>query len=140
MKREDILKMTTEELCALTTVSQIAEYQDARDRTVDDAEFNAFLAERLDHLSMPYVKEINEGFECGRRDLSEMVERYNREAPLVKLRIWTQSTQLGVEHIELAKYVHRYLARSILAIFAMKIPDENLGVIPTTPSVFKKPE
>lgn len=124
MKREDILKMGLEEIRAINTPDLIGKLQDA----YRDEDVMKHVQSIVDPLARPYVDAVKRGYEQRRpkEEFLQLIEQFEAEPPLVRIRTWSLLTTNGVEQIELARYSFGLLADAVLAIFKVKLTPEQV--------------
>lgn len=55
----------------------------------------------------------------------------------LRISLWTKMTASGVDKLELAKSIHKYLAKEVLDVFGVPMGEAGIGVIPNIPGIFK---
>jgi len=56
----------------------------------------------------------------------------------LRISLWTKVTVSGVDKLDLAKSVHKYLAKDILDVFGVPMGEAGVGVVPNIPGIFKQ--
>ncbi len=56
----------------------------------------------------------------------------------LRISLWTKLTASGVDKLELAKSLHKHLAKSILDVFEVPMGEAGIGVVPNIPGIFKQ--
>lgn len=54
----------------------------------------------------------------------------------LRISLWTKLTVSGVDKLDLAKSVHKYLAKDILDVFGVPMGEAGVGVVPNIPGMF----
>ena len=55
----------------------------------------------------------------------------------LRISLWTKMTSAGVDKLDLAKSIHKYLAKDVLDVFGVPMGEAGIGVIPNIPGIFK---
>jgi hypothetical protein len=58
----------------------------------------------------------------------------------LRISLWTKMTAFGVDKLDLAKSIHRYLVKDVLDVFGVPKGEAGIGVIPNIPNIFKPNE
>lgn len=56
----------------------------------------------------------------------------------LRISLWTKLTAHGIDRLEIAKGVHKHLAKLVLDVFGVPMGEAGIGVIPNIPGIFKK--
>ncbi len=56
----------------------------------------------------------------------------------LKISLWTKVTSAGVDKLELAKSIHKYLAKDVLEVFGVPLGAAGVGVVPNIPTIFQQ--
>lgn len=56
----------------------------------------------------------------------------------LRLTLWTKLVAVGVNNIELAKSIHKFMHKQVLAIFDVPAGDKGVGVVPKIPASLQK--
>lgn len=55
----------------------------------------------------------------------------------LRISLWTKMTACGIDKLELAKSIHKYIGKSVLDVFGVPMGEAGIGVIPNIPGIFK---
>ena len=55
----------------------------------------------------------------------------------LRISMWTKMTSAGVDKLDLAKSIHKYIAKDVLDVFGVPMGEAGIGVIPNIPGIFK---
>jgi hypothetical protein len=110
---EQVLKMDRAQLCAHNSQeiqNVLGEHYGSDDAVI------CHITEVLSSSTTPYVKAVHEAFER-QGDLTSIIPVFEKEPAMVQLWTWRELTNVGIDQIDYAKFVHKHLARSILKLF-----------------------
>lgn len=55
----------------------------------------------------------------------------------LRISLWTKMTAAGVDKLDLAKSIHKFLAKDVLDVFGVPMGEAGIGVVPNIPGIFK---
>lgn len=55
----------------------------------------------------------------------------------LRISLWTKMTASGVDKLDLAKSIHKYLAKEVLDVFGVPMGEAGVGVTPNIPGIFQ---
>ncbi len=55
----------------------------------------------------------------------------------LRISLWGKLTQQGIDKLDMARSIHKYMAKSILDVFGVPMGEAGIGVIPDIPGIFK---
>ncbi len=58
----------------------------------------------------------------------------------LRISLWTKLTASGIEKLELAKAVHKHMAKEVLEVFGVPYGAAGVGVVPNITTMFKQPK
>lgn len=121
---DQLLQMDRERLCALS----ISDFQGVIEEHYGaDDPVLCHIDRTLDCWVSPYVNAVKRAFN-DQSDLTDTVKVFEREPPVIQIWTWRVLTNLGIDQIDYAKFVHRHLARSILKLFGEPV-DHAQGIV-----------
>jgi hypothetical protein len=80
-----------------------------------------------------YITTLNKVTDKQGKNLEEFMKDLPGE---LRISLWTKITSSGVDKIELAKSVHKYMAKHVLDVFQVPMGDAGIGVVPNIPGIF----
>lgn len=81
-----------------------------------------------------YVKKLDKVNETQGKNLNSFIKDLPGE---LRISLWTKMTEAGIDRLELAKSVHKYLAKEVLEVFGVPMGEAGIGVVPNIPGIFK---
>lgn len=55
----------------------------------------------------------------------------------LRISLWTKITAAGIGTFDLARSIHKYLAKDVLDVFGVPMGEAGIGVVPNIPGIFK---
>ena len=81
-----------------------------------------------------HVQKLDRITEAQGKNLTRFMEDLPGE---LRVSLWTKMTAAGVDKLDLAKSIHKYLAKDVLDVFGVPMGEAGIGVIPNIPGIFK---
>lgn len=88
----------------------------------------------IDKISDYILKEVKTLTDKQGANLKAFTQTLSYE---LRLTLWSKLTTNGTERIELARSVHKYIAKDVLDVFGVPMGEAGIGVIPKIPGIFK---
>jgi hypothetical protein len=81
-----------------------------------------------------YVQKLDRITESQGKNLTAFMNDLPGE---LRISLWTKMMASGVDKLDLAKSIHKYLAKDVLDVFGVPMGEAGIGVIPNIPGIFK---
>ena len=81
-----------------------------------------------------YVQKLDRITEAQGKNLTAFMNDLPGE---LRISLWTKMTAAGVDKLDLAKSIHKFLAKDVLDVFGVPMGEAGIGVIPNIPGIFK---
>lgn len=94
---------------------------------------NELLNDAIEKAS-DYVQKLDRITEGQGKNLTRFMEDLPGE---LRISLWTKMTSAGVDKLDLAKSIHKFLAKDVLDVFGVPMGEAGIGVIPNIPGIFK---
>lgn len=90
----------------------------------------------IDKLADHVTKNITKLNDDQVRNLNEFVKTLPGE---LRISCWSKLTQQGIDKLDLARSVHKAIAKEVLDVFGVPIGEAGVGVVPNLPNMFQGP-
>lgn len=81
-----------------------------------------------------YVAKLDKISDAQGRNLTAFMEDLPGE---LRISLWTKLTSQGIDKLDMARSIHKHLAKNILDVFGVPMGEAGIGVIPNIPGIFK---